>query len=59
LGQLASLKAYDLDADLGSDTFHLRSYLGLPALASLRAVLNSPELHSAMHHMQTPGSLRH
>ena len=59
LGQLASLKAYDLDADLGSDTFHLRSYLGLPALAQLRAVLNSPELHSAMQHIQGAGVLRH
>ncbi|MDD2609209.1 MAG: HDOD domain-containing protein [Giesbergeria sp.] len=59
LGQLASLKAYDLDADLGSDSFHLRSYFSLPALAPLRAVLNSPELHSAMQHIQGAGVLHH
>lgn len=59
LGQLASLKAYDLDADLGSDTFHLRSYLSHPALAQLRAVLASTELHAALHAMQVPGSIRH
>lgn len=48
LGQLSSIKAYDIDADLGSDSFHLRSYLGHPALAQLRAVLGSAELHLAM-----------
>lgn len=59
LGQLASIKAYDLDADVGSDTFHLRSYLGHPALAQLRAVLSSSELHTALHQLQVSGSMRH
>lgn len=59
LGQLASIKAYDLDADLGSDTFHLRSYLSHPALAQLRAVLSSSQLHTDLQHLQLSGSMRH
>ena len=50
-GQLASLRDHDPLKDADIDTFHLRGYLALPALARLNDTLHSDELQAAVNNM--------
>ena len=50
-GQLASLRDYDALQDADIDTFHLRGYLALPALARLNEALQADELQTALNDM--------
>jgi len=50
-GKLASLRDYDATEDADIDTYHLRSYLALPALARLNDALQADELQTAVNDM--------
>jgi HD-like signal output (HDOD) protein len=50
-GQLTQLSDYDPMQDLGADTHHLRSLLGLPALSGLTPALQAPALQRALEPM--------
>jgi len=50
-GKLASLRDYDAMEDADIDTYHLRSYLVLPALARLNDALQADELQTAVNDM--------
>jgi HD-like signal output (HDOD) protein len=50
-GQLTQLSDHNPTQDLGADTHHLRSLLGLPALSGLTVALQAPALQRALEPM--------
>ena len=56
LGKMSGLAGYDPADDRLVENYHLRSYLQHPALAGLKAVLNSPEMAAVVQQMRGTGA---